>query len=162
MPFGLTNAPAAFQRAMDVVLAGLKYNQCLVYLDDVVVFGSSFDEHNRRLKSVLSAFRCANLTIKAQKCTFGTQKMLFLGHVVDHHGIRTDPSKTKAIQDFPAPRNINEVRSFMGLAGYYRKIHQGFLQDRGTHHQPYKEKCKIQLDRQARAVLSKDQRATLC
>lgn len=90
MSLGLTNAPATFQRAMDVVLAGLTYNQCLVYLDDVIAFGTNFREHNQWLINVLQALRHANLTVKAQKCIFGVQRMLFLGHVVDSRGIRTE------------------------------------------------------------------------
>lgn len=126
MPFGLTNAPATFQRAMDVVLGGLKYNQCLVYLDDIVVFANDTETHLYRLQRVLNALSSAGLTIKPQKCCFGLKRMLFLGHIVDSEGIRTNPSKTRVIEQFKVPKNITEIRNFMGLAGYHRKFIKDF------------------------------------
>uniref|UniRef100_A0A158P4K2 RNA-directed DNA polymerase n=1 Tax=Tetranychus urticae TaxID=32264 RepID=A0A158P4K2_TETUR len=122
MPFGLTNAPATFQRTMDVVLAGLKYNQCLVYLDDVVIFAQSFDELLTRTENVLQALQNAGLTIKVSKCHWAVREMLFLGHVVNAQGIRTDPRKIEDVKNFPAPKDITGIRSFMGMAGYYRKF----------------------------------------
>ena len=91
MPFGLCNTPATFQRTMDSVLAGLKWNTCLVYLDDVLVFFRSFDELLARLEDVFKRFRRGNLKLKASKCSFATKSLKFLGHVVSSEGISPDP-----------------------------------------------------------------------
>lgn len=93
MPLGLTNAPATFQRCMNIVLSGLTYNQCLVYLDDIIVFGSSFDDHNRNLVNVLERIKSANLTIKPSKCAFAVKELRFLGHIVIYEGVRMDRNK---------------------------------------------------------------------
>ncbi|MBS2634167.1 RNA-directed DNA polymerase, partial [Salmonella enterica subsp. enterica serovar 1,4,[5],12:i:-] len=91
MPFGLCSAPATFQRVMDTALAGLKWQTCLVYLDDVVVFASNFDEHLRRLEAVLQAIKTSGLTLKPEKCRFAYEELLFLGHVISKDGVRPDP-----------------------------------------------------------------------
>ena len=88
---------------MDTVLAGLKWQTCLVYLDDVVVFASSFDEHLRRLEAVLEAIKTSGLTLKPEKCRFAYEELLFLGHVISRDGVRPDPRKTAAIAGFPKP-----------------------------------------------------------
>lgn len=126
LPFGLCSAPATFQRMMDTVLAGLKWQTCLVYLDDVVVFSSSFQEHMSRLRSVLEAIRAARLTIKPEKCHLGFRELKFLGHVVSSHGIRPDPEKTIAVASFPRPTDKKAVRRFVGLCAYYRRFVEGF------------------------------------
>ena len=129
MPFGLTNAPALFQRAMDTILAGLKWNSCLVYLDDVVVFGPDFQTHLERLKLVFDRIREAGLTLKAKKCALGVKRMLFLGHIVDSEGIKMDPEKIVAVRDFPEPKTVTNIKSFIGLASYYRKFIKGFSKE---------------------------------
>ncbi len=122
MPFGLCNAPATFQRLMDVVLSGLLWKNCLVYMDDIIVFGRSFDEHLDNLTLVLDALRAANITLKPSKCKLFCEEIQFLGHVVSSAGVATDPEKVNKIKDMPAPRNAHEVRIFTGLTGYYRKF----------------------------------------
>jgi len=126
MPFGLTNAPATFQRCMDIVLAGLKWNSCLVYLDDIIVFGEDESSHNRNLGKVLAPLQEAGLTIKPSKCAFCVSELRFLGHIVSQGGIKMDPAKVKAILDQPAPTTIRGVRGFLGMAAYYRRFIQGF------------------------------------
>lgn len=126
MPFGLKNAPPTFQRLMDKVLAGLKYNSCFVYLDDIMVFGSSLDEHNRNLKAVIQRLTEAGLTIKQSKCAFGVKELRFLGHLVNEHGWRMDPNKITALMEKSRPRDVAEVQSFIGLASSYRKFLQNF------------------------------------
>lgn len=126
MPFGLCSAPATFQRVMDTVLAGLKWQTCLVYLDDVVVFSSSFDEHLRRLEAVLQAIKTSGLTLKPEKCRFAYEELLFLGHVISKSGVRPDPRKTAAIADFPPPTDKKAVRRFLGLCAYYRRFVKNF------------------------------------
>lgn len=120
LPFGLTNAPSIFQRLMDRVLMGLRYNSCLVYLDDVVIFGKTFEEHNANLEKVFHAFRRANLKLNAPKCTFGMHELNFLGQIVTREGIKPDPEKIAPVQNVQSPKNVPELRSFLGFCSYYR------------------------------------------
>jgi hypothetical protein len=122
MPYGLTNAPATFQRLMDIVLAGLKWQSCLVYIDDVVIYSPTFEQHLSDLKNVFQALREANLTLKASKCCFCRKEMKYLGHVITQDGIKPDPTLTKAVSNFPQPKTIKDVQSFLGLSGYYRRF----------------------------------------
>ncbi|CAF1183413.1 unnamed protein product [Didymodactylos carnosus] len=126
MPFGLTNAPATFQRLMDVILSGLKWRCCLVYLDDVIIFSSTFDQHLKDINDVLGRLRQSNLTLKASKCHFCHRELKYLGHIVSAQGIRPDPEKLKAVRDFPVPYKAKGVRSFLGLTGYYRRFIQNY------------------------------------
>lgn len=126
LPFGLCSAPATFQRMMDTVLSGLKWQSCLVYLDDVVVFSTTFEQHLERLRAVLEAISSAGLTIKPQKCHFGFHELLFLGHVISAEGIRPDPEKTAALENFPKPTDKKAVRRFLGLCAYYRRFVKNF------------------------------------
>lgn len=126
MPFGLCTAPATFQRVMDTVLAGLKWQTCLVYLDDVVIFSNTFDEHLQRLRAVLQAITNAGLTLKPTKCRFGYRELKFLGHIVSSEGIRPDPQKTDAVAAFPTPTDKKTIRQFLGLCAYYRRFIRNF------------------------------------
>ncbi|KAG1138813.1 hypothetical protein G6F38_010280 [Rhizopus arrhizus] len=120
MPFGLTNAPATMQRLMDSVLAGLKWQVCLVYLDDIICFSSSLEQHLVDLRSVLTRLRDASLTVNLKKCKFACDRISFLGYVISPSGLHTDPEKIRAVADFPQPVDVPSLRSFLGLAGYYR------------------------------------------
>lgn len=122
MPFGLTNAPAKFQRMMDCVLAGLKWIHCLVYIDDVVIFSKTFDEHIASIRKVWQRFRQCKLVIAPKKTFLCCPKVKFLGHIVSADGVSTDPDKTKAIDKFPTPTCKKDVKSFLGITGYYRKF----------------------------------------
>ena len=122
MPFGLTNAPATFQRMMDLVLAGIKWHHCLVYLDDVLVFSQSFDEHLKHLVSVFDRLRKAGLKLAPKKCHICRMQVHYLGHVVSARGVSVDPAKTSALAQFPVPATAENVRSFLGIAGYYRRF----------------------------------------
>jgi len=97
MPFGLCNAPATFQRLMDLVLAGIQWSQCLVYLDDVIIIGKDFEEHLYNLSSVLQKLREAGLRLKPSKCSFCQESVSYLGHIVPREGITTDPEKTAKV-----------------------------------------------------------------
>ena len=134
MPFGLVNAPATFQRLMEVVLSGLAREVCLVYLDDVLVLGKTMEEHNRNLMQVLDRLRAAGLRLKPGKCDFAQLEVTYLGHVVSATGIQTDPRKSQAVHEFPTPSNVKEVRSFVGLASYYRKFIPNFSRVAGPLH----------------------------
>ena len=122
MPFGLKGAPASFQRLMMAVLAGLTWRECLVYLDDVIVFGRTFDEALSHLDHVLCAVKEANLKLNLRKCSFFKEEVKFLGHIVSSGGISADPSKVSAVIDYECPKNVHDVRRFIGLASYFRKF----------------------------------------
>ena len=126
MPFGLTNAPATFQYVMDKVLAGLKWKACLVYLDDIIVFGRDLEEHHNNLVQVFERIKAANLTLKPSKCAFAVSELKFLGHILSKDGVRMDPDKVRCIEEAPQPTNIHEIRSFIGLASYYRNFVKDF------------------------------------
>ena len=122
MPFGLSNAPATFQRLMERVLMGLQWNICLCYLDDIIVFGGSFEETLTRLRTVLERIRAAGLKLKASKCVWFSKKTEFLGHIVSEKGIECDPKKIEAVTEWPEPTSATQVRAFIGFASYYRKF----------------------------------------
>ena len=122
MPFGLVNAPATFQRLMEVVLSGLARDGCMVYLDDILVFGRTVKEHNDNLAKVFERLRSAGLTLKPKKCKLVQVEVCYLGHIVSAEGVRTDPSKLQAILEFPVPHDVKTLRSFLGLASYYRRF----------------------------------------
>ena len=104
IPFGLTNAPATFQRLMECVLVGLTEKQCLIYLDDIVVFSKSFKGHIERLMNVFQALRQAGLTLKFDKCHFAQRKVKYLGHIVSPAGVCPDSAKTKAESTYPVSK----------------------------------------------------------
>ena len=122
MPFGLTNAPATFQRLMECVLAGLNGEQCLIYIDDIIVFSRTFSEHLDRLHKVFSKLEEAGLKLQTSKCHFAQKVVRYLGHEVSADGIRPDPAKTEAVSNYPVPRNAKELKQFMGLSNYYRRF----------------------------------------
>ena len=126
MPFGLASAPSTFQRMMEIVLSGLSFEMCLCYLDDVIIFSKTFDEHCERLRAVLSRFRQHNLRVKLPKCTFGARQVRYLGHLISAYGIQPDPRKIEAVQTLSTPDSIKSVRSFVGLASYYRRFIKDF------------------------------------
>ena len=128
MPFGLTNAPSTFQRLMETCLGDLHLTQCLVYIDDIVVFSSSFEEHLSRLDAVFRRLHEAGLKLKPSKCRLMQQEMKFLGHVVSAKGVATDPEKVEAVRRWPVPQNQKELQTFLGFAGYYRRFIDGFAQ----------------------------------
>jgi hypothetical protein len=126
LSFGLANAPALFQRLMDLVLVGLTWETCLVYLDDVIIYARSFDEHVERLAIVFDRLKAANLKLKPSKCHLFQRRVTFLGHVVSESGIEPDPDKIQIVKTWPRPERVTDVRSFVGLASYYRNHIQNF------------------------------------
>ena len=126
VPFGLCNAPATFSRLMDRVLAGLHWETCLFYLDDIIVFSSTWEEHLAQLREVFERLRHAKLKLGPTKCTFAAKEVSYLGHRVTEEGLLPDPALLAAIRDIPPPKTATEVRSFLGLAGYYRRYVKGF------------------------------------
>src|SRR5690242_16726353 len=111
---------------MDMVFAGAKWNYCLVYIDDILIFSEAVDEHIDHIDQVLKRIAKFGLRLKPSKCDFFKPQLLFLGHIVSADGIRPNPAKVKAIMGWPEPKTRKEVESFLGLAGYYRKFIKGF------------------------------------
>ena len=126
LPFGLCNAPATFSRLMDRTLAGLAWNICLYYLDDIIVFSATWADHLQRLKAVFERLRRANLKLGAKKCTLAAREVSFLGYKVTPDGLEPEPKLMEAISKLPPPINVAEVRSFLGLVGYYRRFVKKF------------------------------------
>ncbi|GBG77240.1 hypothetical protein CBR_g23568 [Chara braunii] len=122
MPFGLTNAPATFQRCMNDLFRPWLDRFVVVYLDDILVFSRTLEEHQGHLRQVLEKLREANFKINANKCDKAKTQVLYLGHVLDGDDIKPKDSKIAAIRDWPTPRTLTELRSFLGLANYYRKF----------------------------------------
>jgi transposase InsO family protein len=144
LPFGLTNAPGTFQRAMEYCLSGLQWEQCLVYLDDVIVFSRTFTEHLDHLQNVFDRFSHNGLKLKPSKCTFAKQQVNYLGHVISNKGIHADPKKISAVEHWPIPTCVKEIQSFLGLASYYRKFVQGFATIAAPLHQLCSSKTVFQ------------------
>jgi len=111
---------------MDLVLCGLTYETCLVYLDDMIIFSKDFASHVERLEEVLRRLRAANLKLHATKCTFYRRSVSFLGHVILEQGIGVQKEKVLAVQTWPTPKNLTEVRAFIGLCSYCRRFISGF------------------------------------
>jgi hypothetical protein len=126
MPFGLTNAPAAFMDLMNRIFHPYLDKFVVVFIDDILVYSRTKEEHREHLRIVLQTLREKKLYAKLSKCEFWLNEVTFLGHVVTAEGIHVDPSKIKAIQEWETPKNVTEVRSFLGLAGYYRRFVKGF------------------------------------
>ena len=126
MPQGMCNSAATFQRLMNLVLAGLNYEICLVYIDDIIIFSRDLNEHLDRLEVVLQRLEEAGLKIRPDKCKMLQREVHFLGHVISGEGIRTSPSKTEVVATWPVPTKVTEVRSFIGLCSYYRRFIKDF------------------------------------
>ena len=122
LPFGLCNAPVTFERLMETVLAGLQWDICLIYIDDIIVYGKTFKESLKNIETVFERLRIAGLKLKAPKCKLFSKSVSFLGHIISDSGIKTDPEKISAVKEWPIPVNVTEVRSFLGLCSYYRRF----------------------------------------
>ena len=119
MPFGLCNAPGTFERLMETVLRGMQWERAVLYLDDIIIFSSTVQEHMSRLEEIFHRLKKANLTLKPSKCQFFQTEVEFLGHLVNEEGISTDPKKIEAIVNWEVPRRVKDVRAFLGLTGYF-------------------------------------------
>lgn len=126
LPFGLINSAPAFQRIMTMVLGGLVGEICFVYIDDIVVYGRNLLEHNRNLELVLARLNFHKLKVKSSKCHFLQKEIRYLGYIISAEGVKMDPKKIEAIRNFVAPKNEREVKSFLGMAGFYRQFIPSF------------------------------------
>ena len=125
-PFGLKNAPPVFMRLMSNVLRGLQNEICLVYLDDILIYSTSLEEHFDRLRKVFQRLRTSNLKVQLDKTEFLRKEISFLGHIVTPEGVKPNPLKIEAISKFPIPKTKKEIKQFLGLLGYYRKFIDNF------------------------------------
>ena len=162
MPFGLVGAPATFERLMEYVLRGLQWEECLVYMDDIIITGSSVDQSLERLSHVFQRLLEANLKLKPPKCSLFRREVKFLGHIVCGAGIRTDPAKIEAVQEWPVPISAKQIRSFLGLCSYYRRFIHGFadlarplhkLTEKSTPFQ-WTDECQLSFQRLKAALTS--------
>ena len=119
---GLTNAPATFQAAMNNMLRPHLNKFVVVYIDDILIFSKTIEEHQEHVKQALDLLRVNKFHIELKKCEFEQKGVKFLGHLVGADGVKVDPSKIAAIRDWKTPENVHEVRSFVGLATYFRKF----------------------------------------
>ena len=126
MPFRLCNASATFQRLMERCMGELNLRYCLSYLDDIIIFSSTFEEHLERLQAVFSRLEQHNLKLNGSKCEFFKNRVVYLGHVVSEEGIHTDPSKIESVKSWPIPKSVKDLRRFLGFTGYYRRFIKGF------------------------------------
>ena len=126
MPFGATNAPATFQRLMHDCLGDLNMRWCIVYLDDIIIFSDTKEEHLKRLEAVFQKLAAAGLKLKPSKCFLFREEIEYLGHVVSGKGISTNPKKVEAVTKWPTPKTVYDVRSFLGFVGYYKRFIKDF------------------------------------
>lgn len=135
MPFGLCNAPSTFQRLMQRMFGDQQGQSLLLYLDDIVVYSSSVEQHLQRLEMVLGRLQKEGLKAKLEKCAFFQQEVGYLGHVISSQGVSTDPKKIEAVANWQRPSHVSELRSFLGFASYYRRFVEGFAKLAGPLHQ---------------------------
>lgn len=138
MPFGLKNSPVTFQRIMDNALQGLNRKICFVYLDYIIIFGNTLEEHNDNLIKLFNRLRKVGPKLQPDKCEYLRPELDFLGHLITSEGVKPNLLKIEAITNFRTPRNITETQSFLGLTGYYRK----FIKNYSTIAKPFTELTK--------------------
>ena len=131
MPFGLCNARATFQRLMEHCMGEMNLRDCLIYLDDVIIFSTTFEEHLERLEAVFERLKDHNLKLKASKCEFMKSCVTYLGHVVSENGIETDPDKAEAVRTWPIPRT-KDVRAYLGFTGKLSSFYPELRKDSQT------------------------------
>jgi len=129
MPFGLTNAPATFQGIMNFIFAHLLRKGVLVFMDDILIYSATLEEHLALLLHVFDILRANQFYLKHSKCSFMQIEVEYLGHIISGKGVATEPSKISAVVKWSQPKNVKELRGFLGLTGYYRKFirHYGLI-----------------------------------
>jgi hypothetical protein len=132
MPFGLLTAPATFQSAMNQVFAAQIRKFVLVFVDDILVYNKTAEEHAQHLTEVFKLLQQNNLFIKRSKCSFAQHSLEYLGHIIIKNGVATDPAKIEAVKNWPKPSNVKQLRGFLGLAGYYTRPLTNLLKKKHT------------------------------
>lgn len=122
LPMGLKISPSTFSRLMTIAMSGLNYEKCIIYMDDLIIFGKNLIEHNKNLMSVFTRLRKVNLKINPLKCEFLKRQILYLGHVISAEGILPDPEKIRVVERYPTPTCADDVKRFVAFANYYRKF----------------------------------------
>lgn len=126
MPFGLKNSPACFQRCIDKALVGLQGVTLFVFIDDIVIYSQTLEEHEIKFRELMERLVKYNLKVQLEKCEFLKSEVIYLGHSISKDGLRVDGKKIEAVKRFPRPKNVKNIRQFMGLANYYSKFIKDF------------------------------------
>jgi Reverse transcriptase (RNA-dependent DNA polymerase)/RNase H-like domain found in reverse transcriptase len=126
LPFGLVTAPATFQRAVDVILSSVRFQCAITYLDDIIIYSSSFEQHHVDLRKVLKLLRDSGITLKLAKCSFCATEVQYLGFIVGRAGLKVDETKLEAFQKSLPPRSKTQLRRFLGMTGVYRRFIAGY------------------------------------
>ena len=143
MTFGLKNALAAFMDLMNRVFRPYVDQVVVVFIDDILVYSKDWENYDMHLRVVLETLRKERLYAKLSKCEFWLNEVSFLRHIVSKEGIRVDPKKIEVVVEWKPPRNVTEVRSFLGLAGYYRRFVKGFSMTAIPMSRLLQKKCKV-------------------
>jgi hypothetical protein len=126
MSFGLTNAPTYFMYLMNSVFMDYLDKFVVVFIDDILIYSQNEQEHEEHLRKVLQRLRDCQLYAKLSKCKFWISEVMFLDHIINREGLAVDPKKVTAILDWKAPKDVRGIKSFIGMAGYYRRFIEGF------------------------------------
>lgn len=164
LPFGLKNAPSIFQRALDDILREHIGKSCYVYIDDIVIFSKNEKDHFKHLNDIFETLNAANMKVQLDKCEFLKEEVEFLGFIVSHNGVKANPKKVEAIVNFPYPTTLKELRSFLGLSGYYRRFIKGYADiakpltrllrgDAGAISKSESNRRRIQMDCEAKSAV---------
>ena len=162
LPFGLSSAGSIFSELMNKTLAGIQHKFAMAYLDDVIIFSRTFEDHLEHVEAVFSRLRDAGLKLKMSKCDFLKREVNYLGHIVSASGIKPDPEKVKAIQNLATPTTVKGVRSFIGMCGYYRRFVPNFAKiakpltdlTKKNRHFYWTEECQVSFETLRTALLS--------
>lgn len=148
MPQGITNAPSTFQRLMEKCMGDINLTEVLVFLDDLIVFSVTLEEHETCLLHVLNRLKEYGLKLSVEKCKFLQTSVRYLGHIVSQNGVETDPQKIETIKTWPSPKTLKELRSFLGFSGYYRRFIRDYakiakpLNDLTVGYPPLRKSCR--------------------